>query len=41
MKLNGRLELTWTGKDSPSFIEKRFLIEDESKSYGDKSLVIC
>lgn len=37
MKLNGRLELTWTGKDSPSFIEKRFLIEDESKSYGDKS----
>ncbi len=37
MKLNGRLELTWTGKDSPSFIEKRLLIEDESKSYGDKS----
>ena len=37
MKLNGRLELTWSGKDSPSFIEKRFLIEDESKSYGDKS----
>lgn len=36
MKLNGRLELTWTGKDYPSFIEKRLLIEDEDKSYGDK-----
>lgn len=35
MKLNGRLELTWTGKENRKLIEKRILIEDKSKSYGD------
>ncbi len=34
MKLNGRLELTWTGKENRRLIEKRILIEDKSKSYG-------
>ena len=35
MKLNGRLELTWTGKDEPYNLERRLLIEDKTKSYGD------
>lgn len=35
MKLNGRLELTWTGKENRRLIEKRILIEDKSKSYGN------
>ncbi len=35
MKLNGRLELTWTGKNDQQLIERRILIEDKNKSYGD------
>lgn len=35
MKLNGRLELTWTGKEDRHHIERRLLIEDKTKSYGD------
>lgn len=32
-----RLELTWIGKDQQPRLEPRILIEDPSKSYGDKS----
>ena len=32
-----RLELTWIGKDEELKLEPRILIEDPSKSYGDKS----
>ncbi len=35
MGLNGKLELTWVGKDDKKTIDKRILIEDKSKSYGD------
>lgn len=31
-----KLELTWIGKDEPVKIEPRILIEDTSRSYGDK-----
>ena len=37
MGLNGKLELTWVGKDDKKIIDKRILIEDKSKSYGDPS----
>lgn len=37
MRLSGRLELTWTGKDEPYNIERRLLIEDEKKSHGDSN----
>ena len=33
-----KLELTWVGKNDPrEHIEPRILIEDPSRSYGDKS----
>lgn len=32
-----KLELTWIGKDEELKLEPRILIEDSSKSYGDKS----
>lgn len=35
MELKGRLELTWTGKEEVNNIEKRLLIEDYEKSFGD------
>ena len=35
MSFNGKLELTWVGKDNNKLIDKRILIEDKSKSYGD------
>ena len=31
-----KLELTWIGKDKPAKIEPRILIEDTSRSYGEK-----
>ena len=32
-----KLELTWIGKDEQPQLEPRILIEDPSKSYGDKT----
>ncbi len=32
-----KLELTWIGKDQQPRLEPRILIEDPSKSYGDKN----
>ena len=32
-----KLELTWIGKDNQPKLESRILIEDSSKSYGDKN----
>ena len=37
MSNNQKLELTWIGKDQQPRLEPRILIEDPSKSYGDKS----
>ena len=34
---NNKLELTWIGKDNQPQLEPRILIEDPSKSYGDKN----
>ena len=35
MKLEGKLELTWVGKNEEIKLEPRILVEDKSKSYGD------
>lgn len=35
MKKQGKLELTWVGKDERPRLEPRILIEDPTKSYGD------
>ena len=35
MKKQGKLELTWVGKDERQRLEPRILIEDPTKSYGD------
>lgn len=35
MKKQGKLELTWVGKNEEVNIEPRILIEDKAKSYGD------
>lgn len=32
-----KLELTWIGKDEQPRLEPRILIEDPTKSYGDKA----
>ena len=32
-----KIELTWIGKDSEPQLEPRILLEDESKSFGDKN----
>jgi adenine-specific DNA-methyltransferase len=37
MSNNQKLELTWIGKDQQPRLEPRILIEDPSKSYGDKN----
>jgi adenine-specific DNA-methyltransferase len=37
MNNNQKLELTWIGKDKQPRLEPRILIEDPSKSYGDKN----
>lgn len=36
MEKKGKLELTWVGKYDDTELEPRILIEDDSKSYGDK-----
>lgn len=36
MEKKGKLELTWVGKYEDENLEPRILIEDESKSYGDR-----
>lgn len=36
MQKKGKLELTWVGKYGVQELEPRILVEDESKSYGDK-----
>jgi len=36
MATKQRLELTWVGKYEQPSLEPRILIEDQSKSYGDK-----
>ena len=35
MKLEGKLELIWVGKNEEIKLEPRILVEDKSKSYGD------
>lgn len=35
MKLEGKLELTWVGKNEEIKLEPRILVEDKTKSYGD------
>ena len=35
MKLEGKLELTWVGKNEEIKLEPRILVEDKSKSYGN------
>lgn len=35
MKKQGKLELTWVGKDERPRLEPRVLVEDPAKSYGD------
>jgi len=37
MQKKGKLELTWVGKYEEEKIEPRILVEDKSKSYGDKN----
>ena len=39
MEKKGKLELTWVGKYEDENLEPRILIEDESKSYGDRETV--
>ncbi|MDU4545937.1 MAG: site-specific DNA-methyltransferase [Clostridium botulinum] len=36
MQKKGKLELTWVGKNEEQKIEPRILVEDKSRSYGDK-----
>jgi len=33
-----KLELTWVGKDERVRLERRVLVEDSSKSYGDPNV---
>jgi adenine-specific DNA-methyltransferase len=37
MEKRGRLELTWVGKYEEEKLEPRILVEDKSKSYGDRN----